>query len=202
MKIPENRSEEEIRTLRRLKAIHRVTESCCTLFEEFAGMLRDEEQRRSDEQARRQLQATAGVDRTGQSVRDRRAEGLRRKATSGYRGGGGRDDSTLQSGTDRRQDQQAQAREAFDVWSRQLRSVKAACTVRISSVSAHAATRREFELRSSDSRENRTEIRDLFGRHKGAERINHALGELLKLGRVERIVEQTGGRPTERWRAK
>jgi len=56
VKIPENRSEEEIRTLRRLKAIHRVTESCCTLFEEFAGMLRDEEQRRSDEQARRQLQ--------------------------------------------------------------------------------------------------------------------------------------------------
>ena len=55
MKIPENRSEEEIRTLRRLKAIHRVTERCCTLFEEFAGMLRDEEQR-SDEQARRQLQ--------------------------------------------------------------------------------------------------------------------------------------------------
>src|SRR5829696_493952 len=52
VKIPENRSEEEIRTLRRLKAIHWVTERCCTLFEEFAGMLRDEEQR-SDEQARR-----------------------------------------------------------------------------------------------------------------------------------------------------
>ena len=55
MKIPENRSEEEIRTLRRLKAIHWVTERCCTLFEEFAGMLRDEEERR-DEQARRQLE--------------------------------------------------------------------------------------------------------------------------------------------------
>jgi hypothetical protein len=38
-----------------LKAIHRVTERCCTLFEEFAGMLRDEEQR-SEEQARRQLE--------------------------------------------------------------------------------------------------------------------------------------------------
>jgi hypothetical protein len=48
----------------------------------------------------------------------------------------------------------------------------------------------------------RTEIRDLFGRHKSAERINQALGELLKLGRVARFVEQTGGRPTERWRAK
>jgi transposase len=55
VKIPENRSEEEIRTLRRLKAIHWVTERCCTLFEEFAGMLRDEEQR-SEEQARRQLE--------------------------------------------------------------------------------------------------------------------------------------------------
>jgi hypothetical protein len=28
------------------------------------------------------------------------------------------------------------------------------------------------------------------------------LGELMKLRRVERIVEQTGGRPTERWCAK
>jgi hypothetical protein len=80
----------------------------------------------------------------GQSVRNRRAAGLRRKATLGYRGGSGRDDSTPQSGTDRRQDQQAQAREAFDAWSQQLRSVKAACTVCISSVSAHAATRREI----------------------------------------------------------
>ena len=48
----------------------------------------------------------------------------------------------------------------------------------------------------------RTEIRDLFGRHKSADRINEALGELMKLRRVERIVEQTGGRPTERWCAK
>jgi transposase len=55
VKISENRFEEEIRTLRGLKAIHRVTERCCTLFEEFAGMLRDEEQR-SEEQARRQLE--------------------------------------------------------------------------------------------------------------------------------------------------
>ena len=45
----------------------------------------------------------------------------------------------------------------------------------------------------------RTEIRDLFGRHKSAERINQALRELLNLGRVEEVVEQTGGRPTERW---
>jgi Protein of unknown function (DUF3987)/Bifunctional DNA primase/polymerase, N-terminal len=48
----------------------------------------------------------------------------------------------------------------------------------------------------------RTEIRDLFGRHKSAERINQALGELLRLGRVRKTSEQTGGRPTERWFAK
>jgi hypothetical protein len=48
----------------------------------------------------------------------------------------------------------------------------------------------------------RTEIRDLFKRHQGAERINAALGELLRLGRVGRETEQTGGRPTERWVAR
>jgi hypothetical protein len=45
----------------------------------------------------------------------------------------------------------------------------------------------------------RTDVRDLFGRHKSAERINQALGELLRLGRVRKISEQTGGRPTEMW---
>jgi hypothetical protein len=48
----------------------------------------------------------------------------------------------------------------------------------------------------------RTEIRDLFKRHQGADRINSALGELLRLGRVRRETEQTGGRPTERWVAR
>jgi hypothetical protein len=47
----------------------------------------------------------------------------------------------------------------------------------------------------------RTEIRDLFGRHKSADRINGALGELLKLGRVCKADVSTGGRPTERWYA-
>ena len=55
VKRPENRSEEENRALRRLKKVHRITERCCTLFEEFVGMLRDKEHR-SEEQARRQLQ--------------------------------------------------------------------------------------------------------------------------------------------------
>ena len=45
----------------------------------------------------------------------------------------------------------------------------------------------------------RTEIRDLFRRHKSADRINEALVLLLKAGRVRRTFEDTGGRPTERW---
>ena len=48
----------------------------------------------------------------------------------------------------------------------------------------------------------RTEIRDLFKRHQSADRIDGALGELLRLGRVRREVEQTGGRPAERWIAR
>ena len=55
---------------------------------------------------------------------------------------------------------------------------------------------------AGDSGLSRTEIRDLFKRHQGAERINAALGELLRLGRVRRETEQTGGRPTERWVAR
>ncbi len=54
VKRPENRSEEERRTLRRLKTVHPVMEKCCSLFEEFARMLRDKEQR-SEEQARFRL---------------------------------------------------------------------------------------------------------------------------------------------------
>lgn len=45
VKRPENRSEEEDLTLRRLKTVHWIMERCCTLFEEFAEMLRDREQR-------------------------------------------------------------------------------------------------------------------------------------------------------------
>ena len=60
MKRSEKRSEEEIQTLKRLKAIHWITERCCTLFEEFAGMLRDKEQITSEEQARRRLEEWAG----------------------------------------------------------------------------------------------------------------------------------------------
>ena len=59
VKRSENRSEEEVRTLNRLKTIHWITERCCLLFEEFAGMLRDKEQT-SEEQARRQLEEWTG----------------------------------------------------------------------------------------------------------------------------------------------
>jgi len=45
----------------------------------------------------------------------------------------------------------------------------------------------------------RTEIRDLFKRHKSADRIDRALTLLLKTGRARRTLEDTGGRPTERW---
>src|SRR5262249_31762543 len=56
-------------------------------------------------------------------------------------------------------------------------------------------------LRSSKSGLTRTEIRDYFGRHQGADRLGVALGLLLKrkLARQER--ENTGGRPVERWHA-
>ncbi len=59
VKRPENRSEEETRTLKRLKAVHRVTERCCTLFEQFAGILRDKDQR-SKEPARSRLEEWTG----------------------------------------------------------------------------------------------------------------------------------------------
>jgi hypothetical protein len=45
----------------------------------------------------------------------------------------------------------------------------------------------------------RTETRDLFKRHKSADRIDRALNLLLNTGRARRTSEDTGGRPTERW---
>ncbi len=59
VKRSEKRSEEETQTLKRLKTIHRITERCCTLFEEFAGMLRNKEQT-SEQQARRRLEEWTG----------------------------------------------------------------------------------------------------------------------------------------------
>jgi hypothetical protein len=45
----------------------------------------------------------------------------------------------------------------------------------------------------------RTQIRDLFGRNKGADDIGRALGVLLGQGLARFVTEQSGGRPTERW---
>lgn len=45
----------------------------------------------------------------------------------------------------------------------------------------------------------RTDIRDLFKRHKNAERINQALALLLSAGRARREQKDTGGRPVEVW---
>ncbi len=45
----------------------------------------------------------------------------------------------------------------------------------------------------------RTQIRDLFKRHKSADVINPSLALLLRMSRIRRRSEYTGGRPTERW---
>jgi len=45
----------------------------------------------------------------------------------------------------------------------------------------------------------RTEISNLFGRNRSAERIGRALSMLLNAGRVRREQEETGGRKAERW---
>jgi hypothetical protein len=54
-------------------------------------------------------------------------------------------------------------------------------------------------LRSHPDGMTRTEIRDLFGRHKGAEEIGRALSVLLERGLVNRVEEKTEGRSAERW---
>jgi len=45
----------------------------------------------------------------------------------------------------------------------------------------------------------RAQIRDAFGRNKSSERIGAALELLERHGRVFKEIEQTGGRPAERW---
>jgi len=47
----------------------------------------------------------------------------------------------------------------------------------------------------------RSQIRDLFGGHRSAQRIERALSTLLKAGQIQCETEETGGRPAERWRA-
>jgi hypothetical protein len=46
----------------------------------------------------------------------------------------------------------------------------------------------------------RTELRDLFGRHRGADEIGRALAQLAAAGKAQRIIrDDTGGRPAELW---
>jgi hypothetical protein len=45
----------------------------------------------------------------------------------------------------------------------------------------------------------RTQIRDLFARHKGAEQIEAALDTLARANLARRTVRETGGRPEEAW---
>jgi hypothetical protein len=47
----------------------------------------------------------------------------------------------------------------------------------------------------------RSEIRDLFGRHRKSDEIGRALGVLLEHGLARFEPEDTGGRPAERWYA-
>jgi hypothetical protein len=54
-------------------------------------------------------------------------------------------------------------------------------------------------LRSCPDGLTRSEIRDYFNRHQSSERIGRALGLLLQHGLVRRELQETGGRPSERW---
>ena len=45
----------------------------------------------------------------------------------------------------------------------------------------------------------RTDIRELLGGRIAAARIDTALASLLEAGRARRVIEETAGRPSERW---
>jgi hypothetical protein len=55
---------------------------------------------------------------------------------------------------------------------------------------------------AGDDGMSRTDIRDLFGRHRGADQIGRALGVLAERGLARRVMRSsTGGRPGEIWYA-
>lgn len=56
-------------------------------------------------------------------------------------------------------------------------------------------------LRSNPDGLTRSEVRELFGGHRAANRIGRALAALVSAGKAQRSTEETGGRPAERWRA-
>ena len=57
----------------------------------------------------------------------------------------------------------------------------------------------EETLKSSPEGLTRDQIRELFHRNQSSSRIDRALATLLDAGRARREMEQTGGRPAERW---
>jgi hypothetical protein len=54
-------------------------------------------------------------------------------------------------------------------------------------------------LRRNSAGITRTDIRDLFGRHRTSDQIEAALGMLLKMGRAKSETSATRGRPVETW---
>ena len=54
-------------------------------------------------------------------------------------------------------------------------------------------------LRRNAAGMTRTDISNLFGRHRTSDQINAALAMLLRLCRAKFQTKQTGGRPLETW---
>jgi hypothetical protein len=54
-------------------------------------------------------------------------------------------------------------------------------------------------LRQSPAGLSRTNIRDLFGRNYGADKIEPALLKLLSMGKARREAQRGAGRPMEKW---
>lgn len=52
----------------------------------------------------------------------------------------------------------------------------------------------------ADGPKTRTELRDLFGRHRSGAQIGRALALLEQQGRVQSERVETDGRPAEQWR--
>jgi hypothetical protein len=55
------------------------------------------------------------------------------------------------------------------------------------------------QLRATKDGLTRTQVRDLFGRHRTADRIGLALSTLERFGRAKMVQRDSGGRPTEVW---
>jgi hypothetical protein len=55
------------------------------------------------------------------------------------------------------------------------------------------------QLRAAKDGLTRTQVRDLFGRHRTADRIGLALSTLERSGRAKMVQRDSGGRPIEVW---